>query len=78
MDIDRSHTSTCLMKRQLQILSHNYWLYISFTISDLDTILFIYFQNGILSVFNFIVAVAAGLLCEKVGRRRLFLTSTIG
>ncbi|KAF7980377.1 hypothetical protein HWV62_38843 [Athelia sp. TMB] len=34
--------------------------------------------NGILNIFNFLVAVAAGLLCDKVGRRRLFLVSTFG
>ncbi|KAF9490672.1 MFS general substrate transporter [Pleurotus eryngii] len=35
-------------------------------------------QNGILNIFNFFVAVIAGMLCGKVGRRRLFMTSTIG
>ena len=35
-------------------------------------------QNGILNIFNFIVAIIAGFLCERVGRRRLFLTSTVG
>ena len=35
-------------------------------------------QNGILNIFNFIVAMIAGLLCDRVGRRPLFLTSTIG
>ncbi|KAF8633809.1 hypothetical protein AX15_001250 [Amanita polypyramis BW_CC] len=34
--------------------------------------------NGILNIFNFIVAIIAGLLCDRVGRRPLFLTSTIG
>ncbi|KAF9445992.1 general substrate transporter [Macrolepiota fuliginosa MF-IS2] len=34
--------------------------------------------NGILNIFNFFVAIVAGLLCDRVGRRRLFLTSTIG
>lgn len=35
-------------------------------------------QNGLLNIFNFIVAIIAGFLCERVGRRRLFMTSTIG
>ena len=35
-------------------------------------------QNGILNIFNFIIAIIAGFLCERVGRRRLFLTSTFG
>ncbi|KIM83444.1 hypothetical protein PILCRDRAFT_444032 [Piloderma croceum F 1598] len=34
--------------------------------------------NGILNIFNFVVAIASSLLCDKVGRRRLFLTSNIG
>lgn len=34
--------------------------------------------NGILNIFNFFVAIFAGLLCDRVGRRRLFITSTIG
>ncbi|KAF8634309.1 hypothetical protein AX17_004261 [Amanita inopinata Kibby_2008] len=34
--------------------------------------------NGILNIFNFFVAIIAGLLCDRVGRRRLFLTSTVG
>jgi len=34
--------------------------------------------NGILNIFNFIVAVTAGLICERVGRRPLFLISTVG
>ncbi|EIW83368.1 general substrate transporter [Coniophora puteana RWD-64-598 SS2] len=34
--------------------------------------------NGILSIYNFIVAVAAGFCCDKVGRRRLFLISCAG
>ena len=35
-------------------------------------------QNGILNIYNFIIAIIAGLLCEKVGRRPLFIASTIG
>lgn len=34
--------------------------------------------NGILSIFSCIVAVLAGFLCERVGRRPLFLTSCVG
>ncbi|KAF9000417.1 general substrate transporter [Cyathus striatus] len=34
--------------------------------------------NGILNIYNFFIALFAGLLCDRVGRRRLFLTSTIG
>ncbi|KAJ3575377.1 hypothetical protein NP233_g1138 [Leucocoprinus birnbaumii] len=34
--------------------------------------------NGILNIFNFFVAIIAGLLCDRVGRRKLFLTSTVG
>ncbi|ETW81156.1 MFS sugar transporter [Heterobasidion irregulare TC 32-1] len=34
--------------------------------------------NGVLNIWNFFVAVAAGLLCDRVGRRRLFITSTVG
>lgn len=34
--------------------------------------------NGVLNIFNFFVAIFAGLLCDRVGRRRLFITSTIG
>ncbi|KAL1742198.1 general substrate transporter [Schizophyllum fasciatum] len=34
--------------------------------------------NGILNIYNFIIAVSAGLLCNKAGRRPLFLASTIG
>lgn len=47
----------------------------SIGITDSSTQLLI---NGILNIFNFIVAIAAGFLCERVGRRRLFMTSTIG
>ncbi|KAL1695129.1 general substrate transporter [Schizophyllum commune] len=34
--------------------------------------------NGILNIYNFIIAISAGLLCDKAGRRPLFLASTIG
>ncbi|KAF8802709.1 MFS general substrate transporter [Phlegmacium glaucopus] len=34
-------------------------------------------QNGILNIFKFIVAIVTSFLCERVVRRRLFLTSTI-
>jgi len=34
--------------------------------------------NGILNIYNFIIAVTAGLLCDRIGRRRLFIISTIG
>ncbi|KII92502.1 hypothetical protein PLICRDRAFT_134162 [Plicaturopsis crispa FD-325 SS-3] len=34
--------------------------------------------NGVLNIFNFIVAIIAGMLCDKVGRRPLFLISVIG
>ncbi|TFY78284.1 hypothetical protein EWM64_g5722 [Hericium alpestre] len=34
--------------------------------------------NGVLNIFNFFVALIAGLLCDKIGRRVLFITSTIG
>ncbi|KAJ6441376.1 hexose transporter protein [Purpureocillium lavendulum] len=34
--------------------------------------------NGCLSIYNFVLAMAAALLVEKVGRRRLFLISTAG
>ncbi|CAA7260767.1 unnamed protein product [Cyclocybe aegerita] len=44
-------------------------------ITDSDTQLLI---NGLLNIFNFIVAIIAGFLCDKIGRRRLFMTSTIG
>ena len=35
-------------------------------------------QNGFLNIFNFIVAIIAGLLCDRLGRRPLFIASTIG
>lgn len=35
-------------------------------------------QNGILNIFNLFVAIIAGMLCNKVGRRRLFMISTVG
>ncbi|KAG8997888.1 hypothetical protein FRB94_007391 [Tulasnella sp. JGI-2019a] len=34
--------------------------------------------NGILQIYNLIVAVTAGLLCDRVGRRTLFLVSNVG
>ncbi|KAG8858389.1 hypothetical protein FRB96_005274 [Tulasnella sp. 330] len=34
--------------------------------------------NGILQIYNLIVAVSAGLLCDKIGRRTLFLLSNAG
>ncbi|CAL1706001.1 unnamed protein product [Somion occarium] len=44
-------------------------------ITDGDTQLLI---NGILNIFNFVIAILAGLLCDKIGRRPLFIASTIG
>ncbi|KAF8591697.1 general substrate transporter [Ramaria rubella] len=32
--------------------------------------------SGFLNIFNFLWAVTAGMLCDRVGRRKLFLTST--
>ncbi|KAG8902195.1 hypothetical protein FRB99_004777 [Tulasnella sp. 403] len=34
--------------------------------------------NGILQIYNFLVAIGAGLLCDRVGRRVLFLSSNVG
>ncbi|KAG2127486.1 general substrate transporter [Suillus clintonianus] len=34
--------------------------------------------NGILNTYNFIVNITAGIYCDRVGRRPLFLTSCIG
>jgi len=34
--------------------------------------------NGLLNIYNFIIAIIAGLLCERAGRRRLFIISTLG
>uniref|UniRef100_A0A8H7Y6V0 Major facilitator superfamily (MFS) profile domain-containing protein n=1 Tax=Psilocybe cubensis TaxID=181762 RepID=A0A8H7Y6V0_PSICU len=50
-------------------------VFISIGITDNSTQLLI---NGILNIWNFIIAIGAGFLCERVGRRRLFMTSTIG
>lgn len=36
------------------------------------------FQNGLLNIWNLFIAIIAGLLCDKVGRRRLFMISTVG
>ena len=45
------------------------------TVTDPTTQLLI---NGILNIYNFIIAIVAGLLCDKVGRRPLFIASTVG
>ncbi|PPQ83376.1 hypothetical protein CVT26_012752 [Gymnopilus dilepis] len=50
-------------------------VFIAIGITDNSTQLLI---NGILNIFNFIVAIVAGFLCERAGRRLLFMTSTIG
>jgi len=50
-------------------------VFIAIGITDSSTQLLI---NGILNIFNFIVAIMAGFLCERAGRRRLFMASTIG
>ncbi|TFK44085.1 general substrate transporter [Crucibulum laeve] len=50
-------------------------VFIAIGITDPTTQLLI---NGILNIFNFFVAIIAGLLCDKAGRRRLFLISTCG
>ncbi|KAH9859167.1 hexose transporter [Lenzites betulinus] len=34
--------------------------------------------NGCLNIYNFIIAIIASLLCDKIGRRPLFVASTIG
>ncbi|OJA10001.1 hypothetical protein AZE42_03823 [Rhizopogon vesiculosus] len=50
-------------------------VFIAIGITDPTTQLLI---NGCLSIFNFIVAIGAGLCCDRVGRRPLFLTSCVG
>ncbi|KAI0355806.1 hexose transporter [Trametes cingulata] len=50
-------------------------IFISIGIVDPTTQLLI---NGILNIYNFIIAIVAGLLCDKIGRRPLFIASTIG
>ncbi|KAJ8463128.1 hypothetical protein ONZ45_g17696 [Pleurotus djamor] len=50
-------------------------VFIAIGIEDPTTQLLI---NGILNIYNFFVAIIAGLLCDRVGRRRLFMISTIG
>ncbi|PPR00155.1 hypothetical protein CVT24_005056 [Panaeolus cyanescens] len=50
-------------------------VFIAIGITDPDTQLLI---NGFLNIFNFIVAIIAGFLCDKVGRRPLFLISCGG
>lgn len=35
-------------------------------------------KNGLLNIFNWFIAMAGGLLCDRVGRRPLFIISTIG
>ena len=35
-------------------------------------------QNGILNIWNFFIAIGAGFAVDRVGRRKLFITSTIG
>ncbi|TCD67310.1 hypothetical protein EIP91_000280 [Steccherinum ochraceum] len=47
----------------------------SIGITDPNTQLLI---NGILNIYNFIIAISAGLLCERIGRRPMFLVSTCG
>jgi MFS family permease len=34
--------------------------------------------NGILQIFNMVIAVTAAMLCDKIGRRTLFLWSNTG
>ncbi|KAF9050548.1 general substrate transporter [Panaeolus papilionaceus] len=50
-------------------------VFIAIGITDPDTQLLI---NGFLNIFNFIIAIVAGFLCDKVGRRPLFLISCGG
>jgi len=46
---------------------------IGITSTDIQTLI-----NGILQIWNFAVALYAGSLCEKAGRRKLFLISNVG
>ncbi|KAF8893626.1 general substrate transporter [Infundibulicybe gibba] len=50
-------------------------VFIAIGVTDPTTQLLI---NGILNIFNFVIAIIAGLLCDKIGRRLLFMISTIG
>ncbi|KDQ55566.1 hypothetical protein JAAARDRAFT_195418 [Jaapia argillacea MUCL 33604] len=34
--------------------------------------------NGLLNIYNFCIAMVASVLCDKAGRRLLFITSTVG
>ncbi|PPQ71354.1 hypothetical protein CVT26_011991 [Gymnopilus dilepis] len=44
-------------------------------ITSSDTQLLI---NGILTIFNFVIAIIAGFMVERIGRRPLFMTSIVG
>ncbi|EMD33795.1 hypothetical protein CERSUDRAFT_87123 [Gelatoporia subvermispora B] len=50
-------------------------IFISIGITSATTQLLI---NGILNIYNFIIAILAGLLCDRIGRRPMFIVSTIG